>query len=85
MAKMMADGLEREPLSKQMASTAMAQCVGTSMECLDIQAVKAAAGNIVESASREGAKGRIEGQKHFPAAAVRTHFLKITNYAYALD
>ena len=61
MAKMIADGLERELLSKQMAGTGMAQRVGAAMRCLDTQAVEAAAGQIVEAAGREGAKGRLEG------------------------
>ena len=58
MAKMIADGLEREPLSKQMAGTGMAQRVGAAMGCLDTEAVETAAGQLVEAAAREGAKGR---------------------------
>ena len=79
MAKMIADGLEREPLSKQMAGTGMAQCMGAAMGCLDIQAVESAAGQMVEAAGREGAKRRFEGKKHVPAAAAGTHVLKIVH------
>ena len=52
MAKMIADGLEREPLSKQMAGTGMTQCMGATMGCLDTQAVEAAAGQMVEGAGK---------------------------------
>ncbi len=79
MAKMIADGLEREPLGKQMAGTGMAQCMGAAMGCLDTQAVEAAAGQMVQAAGRKGAKGRFEGQKHFPAAAAGTHVLEIAH------
>jgi hypothetical protein len=52
MAKMIADGFEREPLSKQMAGTGMAQCVGTAMGCLDTQGVKAAARHMIARLSQ---------------------------------
>ena len=79
MAKMMADGLERDHFGKQMAGTGMAQRMGTAMGCLDIYTVKLAAGKSIESASREGTKGCIDGREHFSAAAARAHILKITN------
>ena len=77
MAKMITDGLEREPLGKQMTGTSMAQCMRAAMGCLDTHAVEAAAGQMVEAAGRERAKGCSEGQKHFPAVAAGTHFLEV--------
>jgi hypothetical protein len=52
MAKMIADGFQRQPFGQEMTGTGAAQRMGTEVGSLDTQVVETAAGDVVEGAER---------------------------------
>ncbi len=67
MAKMIADGIQRQAFGQEMTGTGVAQGMGTAVGSLDTQVVQTTTGHVVERASRERAERGPEGEEDLAA------------------
>lgn len=79
MAKMIANGLQRQVLGQKMAGTGVAQGMGAPVGGLDAQVLQPTASHVIEPAGRERADGCPEGEEDLAEPTARTHLVEVAH------